>query len=79
MTKHRFMQPDLPPGQRVRLKPLPISEDFPEGANEEFGYVLSSDALSGTAIVHIDEQYRDKDDMDDGLREVPIDQLEVMP
>lgn len=64
----------IAPGTRVRLKPF-VETDQPE----QFGVVAGSDALYEPAgsvyVVVIEPDYRDPDD--DGLREVPADQLEV--
>lgn len=64
----------IAPGTRVRLAAY---EDQPE----QYGVVAGNDALyepSGAVyVVVIEPDYRDPDD--DGLREVPADQLEVCP
>lgn len=60
-------------GQRVRLLP-----DETEGIPEEFGYIEDG-ADQEDVVVRLDEEYRDADDAnDDGIREVPADQLEVV-
>lgn len=76
MPPRRTKNPALPPGTRVRLKPLLVSENFPDGAPEEFGEVISDEVVNDTIIVQLDAQYIDLDDGDDGLREVPLDQVE---
>lgn len=54
-------------GTRVILKPF---EDNPE----ERGKVLSYDPPSDTYVVRVDPRFR-TDPRDDGLREIPADQV----
>jgi hypothetical protein len=65
-------------GARVKLRGQDPSDDFPDGLPEEVGSVASVHAPSQTAVVVVDPQYRGEDE-DDGMREVGLDQLEVLP
>lgn len=68
-------------GDRVRLKPVP-EDDIPE----EFGTVegpgdtelLGDESWFPCWLVRLDPEFTTKDCGDDGLREVPEDQLEVL-
>lgn len=70
----------IAPGTRVRLKPFVETEQ-----PEQYGTVCGNDALyeppGSVVVVLLDGEYWDPrtDPDDDGLREVPIDQLEVCP
>lgn len=64
---------DIIEGSRVVLL-----EDAEEGWPREFGEVLGIDELDwGTSlVVQVDDEYRDGE-MDDGLREVTIEQVRL--
>ncbi|HKJ88791.1 MAG TPA: DEAD/DEAH box helicase [Gammaproteobacteria bacterium] len=72
-TREDVPMSEFQEGQRVRLLP-----DETEGIPEEFGYI-EEQADQEDVVVRLDEEYRDADDPnDDGIREVPADQLEVV-
>lgn len=65
--------PLLKEGVRVRLKPFAETKQ-----PEQFGECL--DVPDNDCVpVALDDQYRDNDALDDGIREVPIDQVEILP
>lgn len=44
---------------------------------EQFGYLMSEEESNGTLMVCVDQNYRE-DFLDDGLREVPIEQVTIL-
>ena len=66
----RVRDPRYRPGKRVKLLPF---EDQPE----QKGHILNW-PTNDVIAVEIDVQYRDADGTDDGLREVPLNQIEVL-
>lgn len=58
-------------GQRVKLLPF-------EGNPTEFGTVIAEERDGFMYIVELDDPFRADDLGDDGIREVPADQMEAM-
>lgn len=55
-----------------------LAADLEEGLKEERGVLLSDGPVRGLYTVELDNEYRD-DCSDDGIREVPEDQITSEP
>lgn len=61
---------DVREGVRVRLL-------LPQGTGQR-GMILSNRVVNGTVIVDLDKEFRDRYEYDTGIREVPLEQLEII-